>query len=126
MQGHTLNPRDPGRDRPGQRPDQRPSRAAGAGPVPETTRIDESCEQAVTPTSPIVMNPSQASTRPETAEQRQLRNYLATLDDDHQARLHAIYGIGRDLPSDAERYPQLYHYALTTDLGHRGAAYLGG
>src|SRR5437762_936354 len=61
---------------------------------------------------------------PETAEEFRLREYLAGLSDDHQSQIHALYWIGRSRLSRASQYEQLYHHALTTDLGERGAGYL--
>ncbi len=55
-----------------------------------------------------------------------LRDHLRVLPDDHQAQIHAIYWIGRDLKAGADQYAQLHRYALVTDLGDSGAAYLAG
>jgi hypothetical protein len=83
-------------------------------------------EWARCPASPVVVNLSRYTLEPEISKDRELRSYLAALDDDHQARLHALYWIGCDHFAGAEHYSSLYEYALTTDLGKDGAAYLAG
>jgi hypothetical protein len=74
----------------------------------------------------MVVNLSRYTPEPEISEDIELRSYLAALDDDQQARLHALCWIGCDHFAGAENYSGLYEYALTTDLGRDGAYYLAG
>ena len=76
------------------------------------------------PARPTVYCPADDDPRPEGEEEAGLRRYLATLTDDEQARIHAIFWIGRDRAVQATEYARLYHHALTSDLGDAGAAYL--
>jgi hypothetical protein len=48
------------------------------------------------------------------------------LDDDQQVRIHAAFWLGCDHPGHPGEYRELYHHALTTDLGARGAGYMRG
>jgi hypothetical protein len=82
-------------------------------------------ERRCRPAAPVVVTAS-STLAPETGKERKLLFYLAALDDDHQAQLHALCWIGRDRFAGAEHYSSLYEYALTTDLGRSGAAYLAG
>jgi hypothetical protein len=76
------------------------------------------------PATPLVSCPADHDPRPEIEEQARLRRHLATLTDDQQAQVHAIYWIGRNRTSQAAQYSPLYRHALDTDLGDAGAAYL--
>jgi hypothetical protein len=82
-------------------------------------------EQARRPALPVVV-PASTTLEFPTRKERELLIYLAALDDDHQAQLHAIYWIGRDSDARAKHYSRFYEHALTTDLGRDGAAYLVG
>jgi hypothetical protein len=68
--------------------------------------------------------PADDACEPEPCEMTDLREYLRRLSDDHQARVHAVYWLGRAPDRDAEQYDRLYRHALATDLDDGGAAYL--
>ena len=97
------------------------------GMMTEVLRLADAADarRARGPARPLVSCPADDDPRPETAEQAELRRHLETLTDDQQARIHAIYWIGRNRTNHATQYSQLYHHALATDLGDAGAAYLG-
>ena len=76
------------------------------------------------PAGPRCYCPADDTLDREPREIADLREHLRVLPDDHQAQIHAIYWIGRDLKAGSEQYPQLHGYALGTDLGACGAAYL--
>jgi hypothetical protein len=80
-------------------------------------------ERALDP-SPRVLDPSRTPLRPPTEAETERLWYFARLSDDHQAQLHAVYWIGRDHTARPRHYAQFCEYALTTDLGQDGAAYL--
>ena len=74
----------------------------------------------------MVVDPSRTRLKPPTTKETELLWYLAALDDDHQAQLHALFWMGRDPTARPRHYTQFCEYALTTDLGQDGAAYLAG
>jgi hypothetical protein len=81
-------------------------------------------ERALGPPAPRVLDLSRTPLKPPTKAETELLWYLAGLDDDHQAQLHALFWIGRDPTARARHYAEQYDCALTTDLGQDGAAYL--
>lgn len=97
-----------------------------SGMMTEVLRFADAADAARArgPARPRVSCPADYDPRPEIAEQAKLRRHLATLTDDQQARVHAIYWIGRNLTTHATQFSDLYHHALATDLGDAGAAYL--
>ena len=76
------------------------------------------------PVSPQGYCPADDSFVPEPDEMTNLREHLRGLSDGYQAQIHAVYWLGRKLDGDLDQYSQLYRYALATDLGACGAAYL--
>jgi hypothetical protein len=83
-------------------------------------------ERALGAPSPMVVEPARTPLKPPTNKESELLWYLAALDDDHQSQLHALFWMGRDHTARPRHYAQFCEYALTTDLGQGGAAYLAG
>jgi Protein of unknown function (DUF3775) len=98
-----------------------------SGMMTEVLRLADAADavRARGPATPLVSCPADHDPSPETEEQAELRMHLATLSDDQQAQVHAIYWIGRNRTTPATQYSQLYQRALATDLGDAGAGYLG-
>jgi hypothetical protein len=108
------------------------SRMTATAPLPDPSvmrdvlRLCDAVTAAIRrqPPGPLCYCPADDWFEPESQELIDLREYLRALSDDHQAALHAIYWLGRGRRSRARQYGDQYRYALRTDLGDHGAAYL--
>jgi hypothetical protein len=108
-------------------------RKATTAPIPDLDVLTEvlrltdavDAEWQRRPASPVVVSAS-STPEPTRRKKRELLYYLAGLDADHQARLHALFWMGREHTARARHYSSFDEQALTTDLGRDGAAYLAG